>query len=153
MRLSKIYEARGLHIWRKPNSIIVLILKSRNIWPVLFPKSFLFSFIRTLRCSETFRGSDLSFIFHDYSFKVIPFNKHAICCKYGRRRHHIALVVFPHFVFVFSLHDVVTLNMIFSYSTLLRHSVEYYAKTPYLVSYWVNMTISWSAVSQSLINN
>jgi hypothetical protein len=26
---------------------------------------------------------------------------------------HIVLVVFPHFVFVFSLHDVITLNMIF----------------------------------------
>ena len=30
----------------------------------------------------------------------------------------------------------------FLYSTLWRQSVEYYIKTPYLVSYWVDMTIS-----------
>jgi hypothetical protein len=36
------------------------------------------------------------------------------------------LIVFPHFVFVFPLHDVITLNMIFLYLTLLRHSVEHH---------------------------
>jgi hypothetical protein len=62
---------------------------------------------------------------------------------------NIVLVVFPHFVFILPQHDVIALNMIFSYPTLLRHSVEYYVKTPYLVSYCVYMTISQLAVSQS----
>ena len=96
------------------------------------------------------------------AIKVVSFEP-AICCHHGRRRNYIVLVVFPHFAFVFPLHDVIRLNMIqlystslrhpvnylFSYSTLWRHSVEYSIKTPYLVSHCEDMTIWQVAVSKS----
>jgi hypothetical protein len=41
----------------------------------------------------------------------------------------------------------------FLISTLWRHSVEYYVKTPYLVSYWLDTTISHLAVSQQEVTN
>lgn len=78
-------------------------------------------------------------------------------------RRNIVLVVFSHFVFVFPQHDVIILiwknntsilgrqcpHMIFLYWSVLWHHycVEYYVKTPYLVSYilsWYDDFISWN---------